>query len=102
MFPAKALVGVRRAGIASFFAVWLILLTISPFTAPFSTCDDAELTAEMSVLDKRVGAKFTDDVVEADAGAILCRPTDVVVSLVDVIVATGPRDRPALFTVLRI
>jgi len=102
MFPANSIVGVRRARIANFFAVWLILLTISPFTAPFSTCDDAELTGEMSVLDKRPCSKFTDDAVDAGAVATLFRPTDVVGSPVHVTAATGPRGRPALLTVLRI
>ena len=102
MIPANSIAGVRRARIASFFAVWLILLTVTPFTAPFSTCDAAELTSEMSASGKRPSAKFLDEAIDAGVAATLISPFAVFVSLVHCTMAAEPHDRSDLLTVLRI
>jgi hypothetical protein len=92
----------RRAPIASFFAVWLILLTVTPFTAPFSTCDAAELTGETSGPGKPACAKFLDEATVGSAAITLSSPIAVFVPLVHWAFAAAPRDRSALLTVLRI
>jgi len=43
-----SLIGIRRTGIARGFAALLVVLTITPFTAPFATLDAAELLTESS------------------------------------------------------
>jgi hypothetical protein len=102
MIPANSIVSVRRAPIARFFAVWLILLTVAPFTAPFSTCDAAELTSEIAACDKRPCAKFTDEAVDAGVAVSLASPIAVFVSLVRCTMAAEPRERSSLLIVLRI
>jgi hypothetical protein len=102
MIPATSIVGVRQAWVSYLAAVCLILLTASPYTAPFSTCDEAELTGDSAGLDKRPGGQFTDDSVDACAIAVLILPFSVLVSLVQAPTLTPAIDRSALLTVLRI
>src|SRR3954447_42454 len=102
MIPASSIVAVRRTRIANFFALWLILLTVLPFTAPFSTCDDAELTGEVSVLDKHPCAKSTSDPADACVVASIGLPAALLVALVYEIEPVTHPDRLARLTVLRI
>ena|SRR2546425_6948928 len=49
MNRVRSIRSVRRAAVTRLFAAALIVLVASPFTAPFSTCDSAELAGEGSV-----------------------------------------------------
>ena len=79
----------------------LILLTVSPFTAPFSTCDDAELTAESAPLDNG-SKKFATDAVDAGEMVSIGLPTAVLVAMIHLAEPSTQTDRSDLLTVLRL
>jgi hypothetical protein len=99
---ATSIAGVRRARLSYLAAVLLILLTASPFTAPFSVCNEAELSGESAGLDKKPCSKIADDSIDASATAIVLFQPMALVTVVDVPALASPIDRSPLLTVLRL
>ena len=58
------LASIRRCGLAKFFATTLVLLAVSPLTAPFSTFDAAEILGETSVHPDAGAAKLVQDAID--------------------------------------
>jgi hypothetical protein len=102
MTSAISIVGVRRTRLASVVAFCLILLTALPFTAPFSVCDEAELTAESAGLDKQPGSKVADDSVDLSALTAVSLDPSMLVSLLPVETALPSLERSRFLIVLRI
>lgn len=97
-----SLPSVRRTRLAKFFAACLIALATSPFTAPFATCDVADLSGEAPLHGGSLASKTAPDVADTPVGGAAISPDRV-----GVIVPWGdsaPRthSRATLRVVLRI
>jgi len=65
MRTTGSLVSIRRTLIARGFAALLVVLTITPFTAPFATIDAAELLSEAGHASLASPAKAAKDLATA-------------------------------------
>jgi len=59
-----SLAGIRRCGLAKLFATILVVLAVSPLTAPFSTFDAADMLGETLVHSDGGAGKLVQDAID--------------------------------------
>jgi hypothetical protein len=70
MSTLVSLRAVHRSRLAKFFAVCLVALSVSPFTAPFSTFDKAEILGETAVYAGHGSAKLVQEATDVGAAVV--------------------------------
>jgi hypothetical protein len=98
-----SLTRLRGSVTARVMAVWLLVLAISPFTAPFATFDFAELAGDAPIHgDLLSSSKIPKEALATNVASATLTPLLVVVDLPLGVIARPLRTRPDLQPVLRL